>query len=221
MIRYIWSGAIKADQTIQTRIEMSVIAALPTEVWHLVIFYVASKPRVLLALPMINRETYSLLKNSDKLWQTIFDKLAAAGPRKGLSASQTQRIAPDISLRVVDIPNSKTRNAEQIRRIVSLRFLPSCSLCGSQRGHRPYWQLGVRICTRCARQHFVSSKVLHQNLGLGSDDLFGLISRGAYTLPSALRSRRRIAEYSDHPLDLAGVPDAGGGFRHRGLSSAG
>jgi hypothetical protein len=174
----------------------------------MIIIQVSSRPKVLLLLPLLNRAFRDLFRENDNLWQRIFRCMICKGPRQGVSASHTQRIAPDIDLRIVDIPRDPRRNAQQIRRIISLRFLPTCSLCGQRRGHRPHWQLGLRICNACSRRLFVSNEVLLQCHGLGIQDLLRLLDRGAYTLPSTRRSSRRIAEYSDHPIDLAGSIDA-------------
>ena len=176
---------------------------LPVDVWNKIFFFVASKPRALLAFPIVNKEFRNLFDDSNPLWQRIFHSIVALGFRKGISASQTQRIAPDIRLRIVDIPKCPIRNGEQIRRIITLRYLPTCSLCGGRRGHHPHWELGLRICPTCARRNFISNEVLHQGLGLSSENLLALIAAGAYTLPSTRCTLRRIAEFSNHPLDLA------------------
>jgi hypothetical protein len=176
---------------------------LPAEIWHIIISHVAGKPRALLALPILNKYFRNLFRFSDKLWQRIFHFLLALGRRKGVSASQTQRIVPDFALRIVDIPKCPSRDAQQIRRIISLRYLPTCSLCGGRRGHRPHWQLGLRICPSCNRRHFVSNEVLHKCMGLSKEDLLKLLAEGAYTLPSTICTVRRIEQFSDHPVDLA------------------
>ena len=179
-------------------------AQLTEELWEIIILLVSARPRILLLLPLLNRTFRDKFRDNDNLWQRIYLFMICKGSRQGISASLTQRIAPDIDLRIVDIPRNPRRNAQQIRRIISLRFLPTCSLCGRRRGHRPHWQLGLRICAACSRQLFVSNEVLLQCHGLTVQDLLRLLDGGAYTLPSTRRSSRRIAEYSEHPVDLAG-----------------